>query len=169
MLIDSFHVSKELRILPAFILGITQSFTAVAGFVVNSQDHSPLPRIFHYTFGHHSHLAAGKTWGKSIAGRHQPLWLNPCSGISVLLHPAKPERSWGVSLGRWTPKGDCSSTSCSLLEHCSALLLPQIISKHIIPSSTRCLRYIPTEFHVLFEKITPNQCGRWARKTSVAK
>lgn len=32
-----------------------------------------------------------------------------------------------------------------------------------------CLRYIPSEFHVLFEKITQNQWGRQARKTNVAK
>jgi len=64
--------------------------------------------------------------------------VNPCTGIPVLLHPGKPGQGWDVALGRRTPRGSCSSACCSLLEHCSAVLLPQIFSEHFIPSST-CL------------------------------
>lgn len=60
------------------------------------------------------------------------------------------------------PRALCWSTAlpcCCLRSSASALFL----------QAPGCLRYIPSEFHVLFEKITQNQCGRQARKTSVAK
>ena len=40
--------------------------------VVESQDRSSLPGIFHYTAGHHAHTAGDKPWCKPIPGRHQP-------------------------------------------------------------------------------------------------
>lgn len=157
-LIDSIHMCKEIRILPSFT---HKSFTTIFDSVIcncNSWLIHMLTvcylSVFHCIFGHASYTGGDKTQVKPIPGRHQPL----C--IPVLQNPRGWDQSWGsmcqgMAALSWSPALPC---------YC--LRSPASISFLQAPG---CLRYIPCEFHVLFEKITQNQWGRQARKTSVAK
>lgn len=141
---------KEIRILPSFT---HKSFTAIFDSVICNCNlwliHMLIVcylSVLHCVFGHPSYTAGDKSRCKPIPRRHQPLW------IPVLQHLAKPGQGWDQS---WS--GTCQRVAAlpwSTALPCYCLRSPASIS---FPQAPGCLRYIPSEFHVLFEKITQNQ------------
>lgn len=155
---------------PAFTHSVAESSTASFIFATLVCDSRLTHRlksasIFHCTSGHHSHKAGDRTWCRPIPGREYfySEWI-PALGC----HAPTASQAW-AGLRRGSGQGHVKGWPQHPLPSPGALLCLRSPERASFLPPLGCLGYTPSGFYVFFEKITQNQCGRQAGKTSVAK